>query len=171
MKKKLNETDIVNELRDASAYFRRPATAEGEVEEMSEPTPRQQRARTRKTSGANAAPQAEAARTEEREKSVQPATLEPAGPPAGAPSPLPEPDDRIEVIRKAVRQLGKESTFSRFTREEKEALGDVVYSYKRSGIRTSENEVIRIAVNWLLEDYRSDGQNSVLAQVLGKLNA
>jgi hypothetical protein len=170
MKKKLNETDIVNELRDASAYFRRPAAAEAEVEEASEPKPRKRTERTRKASKANTAPSAETTGADEREDPVQPTALEPPEPPAGATSPPLGSGERIEVIRKAVKQLGKESTFSRFTREEKDALGDVVYSYKRSGIRTSENEVIRIAVNWLLEDYRSDGQNSVLAKVLGKLN-
>ncbi len=32
MKKKLNEADIANELRDASLFFRRPAATEDEVE-------------------------------------------------------------------------------------------------------------------------------------------
>ena len=89
---------------------------------------------------------------------------------ADASSPLAEQTERIEAIRKVVKQLGKEATFSRFTQEEKTSLGDVVYTYKRSGIRTSENEVIRIAVNWLLADYHNDGQNSVLARVLTGLH-
>src|SRR5262249_38984516 len=83
----------------------------------------------------------------------------------------PNQDQLIETIRKAVKRLGKEATFCRFTQEEKNTLSDVIYTYKRSGTRTSENEVIRIAVNWLLENYQSYGQNSVLAQVLEKLNA
>src|SRR5262249_49795863 len=77
----------------------------------------------------------------------------------------------VETIRKNVKRLGKEATFCRFTQEEKHALRDIIYTYKRAGIRTSENEVIRIAVNWLLENYQRDGQNSVLAQVIDKLNA
>lgn len=168
MKKKLNETDIANELRDASLFFRRPAPTEVEEAEAPEPKPSRRAGRVRKD--AEASRPAETTATEEEQASAPPASLEPAEPPAVDPAPLLEPEDRIEVIRRAVKQLGKESTFSRFTREEKDALGDIVYSYKRSGVRTSENEVIRIAVNWLLEDYRSDGPNSVLAQVLGKLN-
>jgi hypothetical protein len=165
VKKKLNETEIVNELRDASAYFRRPPAAEDEGHEgderagAPEPKPRQPAVRTRKARAANATLPTAASEPAENE-----------APDVETPAPTLEPDERIEMIRKAVKQLGKESTFSRFTREEKDALGDVVYHYKRSGIRTSENEVIRIAVNWLLEDYRNDGQNSVLAKVLGKLN-
>lgn len=170
MKKKLNEADIANELRDASLFFRRPAATEDEVEETPEPKPRKRTARTRKVNEASAPPAA-APGTERKEEPVQPAALEPAESPQGTPFPPLDPDDRIEAIRKAVKQLGKEATFSRFTQEEKSALGDVVYTYKRSGIRTSENEIIRIAVNWLLADYHSDGQNSVLAQVLGRLNA
>jgi hypothetical protein len=80
-------------------------------------------------------------------------------------------DQMVEGIRKAVKRLGKEATFCRFTLEEKNVVGDIVYTYKRNGIRTSENEIIRIAVNWLIENYRADGRNSVLAQVLDKLNA
>jgi hypothetical protein len=166
MKKKLNETDIVNELRDASLFFHRPAAAEEEGEEAPEPKPRGRTERTRTKSEAKAAPPAAVTGVEEQEEAVQPAALA-----AGAPVPSLDSGDRIEVIRKAVKQLGKEATFSRFTQEEKSALGAIVYSYKRDGVRTSENEIIRIAVNWLLEDYHSDGQQSVLAQVLGKLNA
>ena len=76
----------------------------------------------------------------------------------------------VETIRKAVRQLGKEDATYRFTAEEKKALADIVYSYGSGGIRTSQNEITRIAINWLLEDYREAGRASVLARVLDRLN-
>ena len=79
--------------------------------------------------------------------------------------------DLIELIRKNVKPVGKEAAFCRFTPEEKSALGDIIYTYKRNGVRTSENEVVRVAVNWLIENYHADGQHSVLAQVLERLNA
>ena len=76
----------------------------------------------------------------------------------------------IELIRKAVKHLGKEAATYRFTLEEKKALSDIVYSYKGSGIRTSENELTRIAINFLVEDYRNNGENSILAKVIERLN-
>ena len=79
--------------------------------------------------------------------------------------------DQIETVRHAVRQPGKEGATYRFTLEEKKALGDVIYSYKASAIRTSENEIVRIGVNWLIDDYRRNGGRSVLARVLERLNA
>ena len=76
----------------------------------------------------------------------------------------------IETVRKAVKELGKEAATHRFTLEEKRAVLDLIYSYKNSGIKTSENEVARIAINYILEDYKKNGRNSILDQVLRALN-
>jgi hypothetical protein len=169
MKKKLNETNVMNELRGSSLFFPQPADEENEVDEVEEapePKPRKRATRTKKTTGKDKPAVAETV------EAPTPATdMEQADQMENDSPPSSDYAERIETIRKAVKQLGKEATFSRFTQEEKNSLGDVVYTYKRSGIRTSENEVIRIAVNWLLEDFHSDGQNSVLARVLTKLNA
>jgi C-terminal processing protease CtpA/Prc len=75
-----------------------------------------------------------------------------------------------EIIRKAVKHLGKEAATYRFTQEEKKALADIVYTYKGQGIRTSENEITRIAINYLVENYKQDGENSILARVIKRLN-
>ena len=79
--------------------------------------------------------------------------------------------DIIEVVRKAVKQVGKEAATHRFTLEEKHLLADIEYTYKRQGIRTSENEITRIAINYFLEDYKQHGEESILAKILTKLNA
>ncbi len=79
--------------------------------------------------------------------------------------------DLIESIRKAVKGLGKEAATYRFTAEEKKSLADIVYQYRGQKIRTSENEITRIAINNLVEDYRQNGKNSVLARVINSLNA
>jgi len=76
----------------------------------------------------------------------------------------------IETIRKAVKQLGKEDATYRFTEAEKKALADVVYTYSVAGTKTSQNEVTRIGINYLLEDYRRNSAGSVLARVLERLN-
>jgi len=80
-------------------------------------------------------------------------------------------DDVIEAIRKIVKTPGKEVSFVRLTPEEKSRLADIVYTYKRQGKKTSENEVNRIAVNFILEDYDANGENSILANVIDALLA
>lgn len=75
----------------------------------------------------------------------------------------------IESIRKAVKQVGKEAATHRFTTEEKNKIADIVYTYFRQGYRTSENEISRIATNWLIKDYERNGKESVLHRVLKAL--
>lgn len=77
--------------------------------------------------------------------------------------------DRIETIRSAVRQFGKESATQRLTTAEKQDLRDIEYSYNKQGIHTTGNEIIRIAINALILDYKEKGEESTLAQVLKKL--
>lgn len=79
-------------------------------------------------------------------------------------------DTTVEAIRAAVKHFGKEAATHRFTPEEKQAVAEVVFTYLRQGIRTNENEIARIGVNFLIEDYRQNGENSVLDKVLKALN-
>ena len=79
--------------------------------------------------------------------------------------------DIIESVRKSVKQIGKEAATHRFTLEEKNLLTDIEYTYKRQGIRTSENEITRIAINFFIEDYRHNGEQSILAKILKALNS
>ena len=77
----------------------------------------------------------------------------------------------FELVRKAVKQIGKEAATHRFTLEEKHELADIEYTYKRQGVRTSENEITRIAINYFIEDYRQNGEESILAKILKRLNS
>jgi hypothetical protein len=77
----------------------------------------------------------------------------------------------LEIVRKSVKQIGKEAATYRFTREEKNQLADIEYTYKRQEIRTSENEITRIAINYFIEDYRKNGEESLLAKILKRLNS
>ncbi len=77
----------------------------------------------------------------------------------------------IETIRKTVKSLGQVVSFTRVTPEEKGRVAEIVYTYKRQGIKTSENEINRIAINFLMEDYTTNGKESVLAKVIEALNA
>lgn len=79
-------------------------------------------------------------------------------------------DDALELVRRAVRTLGKEAATYRFTQDEKRALSSIVYAYKERGIKTSENEITRIALNYLIDEYRRNSTSSILARVLALLN-
>ena len=75
----------------------------------------------------------------------------------------------IELIRKAVKEFGKEAATHRFTEAEKKEIADLLYTYKNRGIKTSENEIARIAVNFVVEDYKVNGENSILDKLLKAL--
>ena len=77
----------------------------------------------------------------------------------------------VRSLRKAVRVIGKEAATHRFTSQEKDHLADIVYTYGRQGYRTSENEVVRIGVNWLIVDYQENGRQSVLHKALKALKS
>jgi hypothetical protein len=79
-------------------------------------------------------------------------------------------DTMIERIRAAVKAFGKEAATHRFTPEEKKAITDIVYTYKIQGVRTSENEVARIAINFIVHDYKENGENSILHRAIKALN-
>lgn len=81
------------------------------------------------------------------------------------------PDNLVETIRKSVKQVGKDVIYVRLTSDEKVQLSDIVYTHKRQGTKTSENEIARIGLNSLVENYKANGETSVLAKVLAALNA
>jgi hypothetical protein len=79
-------------------------------------------------------------------------------------------DDLIEETRKMLKLLGKEVVYVRSTLEEKEQISDIVYTLKRQGIKTSDNEICRIAINVILAEYKTNGEQSFLAKVLKALH-
>ena len=52
-----------------------------------------------------------------------------------------------------------------------QALRSIEREYEEKDIRTSENEITRIAINYILEDYKLNTDNSILAQILDMLNS
>lgn len=143
-KKHINTVVIENELREGSVFFQKPSStpAGGQA---SEP------ASTKAIAAAN-----------------KPASL---GTDAVSKQPDSKATSLIERIRKAVKPVGREVSFIRMSREEKQRLEEVVYGFKHEGIKTTETEINRIAVNMLLEDFQARGKESVLAQVIDALLA
>jgi hypothetical protein len=79
--------------------------------------------------------------------------------------------ETIEAVRKVVKNPGKEEVlYVRVSKEEKDTLDDISYTYKRQGTKTSDNEIVRVAINTLLEDYKIHGANSLLAILLKSLH-
>lgn len=77
----------------------------------------------------------------------------------------------IEAVRKALKIFGKEAATHRFTLEEKQAIAELVFAFRKKNIRTSENEIARIAINWLILDHKDKKENSILSEVLMALNS
>ena len=149
MKKRINTQAIANELSEGSVFFPPPKAPESSPLPASEPQPER----------------------DQPSESMQPRHHDTVIP-RHHDSTLPTTTtDIIEIVRKAVKQVGKEAATHRFTLEEKQQLADIEYTYRRQGIRTSENEITRIAINYFVEDYRLHGENSLLAKVLKKLNS
>ena len=77
----------------------------------------------------------------------------------------------VEVVRKALKIFGKEAATHRFTLEEKQAIAELVFAFRKKNIRTSENEIARIAINWLILDHKDKKENSILSEALMALNS
>ena len=75
-----------------------------------------------------------------------------------------------EDIRKAMKAFGKEAATHRFTITEKQELAEIIYAYKQLGVRTSENEITRIAINFIIKEYHLDKEESTLDTILKLLN-
>lgn len=73
-------------------------------------------------------------------------------------------------LTEAVSELGTKKTTYRFSPTEKAALREIIHSYERREVFTTENVVTRIGLNWLLADYREQGAASILARVISRLH-
>jgi hypothetical protein len=79
-------------------------------------------------------------------------------------------DTTVELIRRAVKEFGKEAATHRFTLSEKRAIANIIHALNMQGIRTTENEVTRIAINFIIDEFNRKGQDSLLGLVLQALN-
>ena len=78
--------------------------------------------------------------------------------------------EMIAQLRSVVKQIGKEPTTCRLTTEEKKTLKTVEFEYSNRDIKTSANEILRIAINIIVDDYQANGEASMLDKVLTALN-
>lgn len=169
--KKLDVTVIANELQGASAFFPSshaspsPITSIEEISKESISPPASLSVESSVTgdkiekSTDEVVPEKEQPRLEEREKaSTQSREQESLLASTQA--------STLAKIRKAVRGVGREVSYVRLTQEEKRRILDAVYLFKTKDIKTTENEIMRIAANVLLEDYDLRKENSLLYKIL-----
>src|SRR6266478_2632195 len=152
MKKKINTQAIMNELQGQSAFFptKTPPTSKQEDISLSD----------HHVSPSNNQP----------EQNVQ-ASNQASYLASKQASTLAVSNEVIELIRKVVKNPAKEEVlYVRLTKEEKTQLGDITYTYIRQGRKTTDNELGRIAINFLIADYRANGATSILAKVIEALN-
>lgn len=166
MIKKLPTDEITNELRGSSVFFQPNSNEQAQDTDDLEPiqTPSQNPKN----------PPLEPSKLPRSHDAVQPRHRDTTTP--SNHETVPSLGDKateaamMEELRKTVKQLGKEAATHRFTIHEKATITDIVYTYGRQGVKTSENELTRIAVNWLLLDYQRHGARSVLARLLESLH-
>lgn len=75
----------------------------------------------------------------------------------------------IESVRKSVKEFGKEAATHRFTLTEKRAIANIVHTLNMQGIRTTENEITRIAINFVIDEFNRQEKDSLLGLVLQAL--
>lgn len=79
--------------------------------------------------------------------------------------------DPVDALQQSLKTIGKEIYYVRITPEEKAKIEDVLHALKRRGMRTSANELGRVALNQLLADYEAQGEESLLVRVLSRMRA
>ena len=162
MKKRLDTSGVMNELRGQSVFF--PSTTQEPVQqqEANLPTPPPHEEHQ----------QQEQPKTHDTEIPRYHDTVIDTAIPSNHDTTIPlTEDEMLEAVRKAVRQIGKEPATQRLTLEEKNTLRAIKFTYEQLGIMTSGNEIIRIGMLFILKDYQKNGENSILAKVLKRLNS
>jgi hypothetical protein len=176
MKKKLDVTSITNELEGGSAFFpsyKKPAVGfeEGKTETSTPPSPKPKpkaKAKKKEITPSDTMIPSNHDTTIPRYRDTKVSRYQDTTVPT---LPNEYDEDIIEIIRKGVKQIGKEPATQRLTVKEKQDLKEIEFHYLKEGIRTNANEIIRIATNYIVHDYKNNGENSILNKVIKKLNS
>lgn len=80
-------------------------------------------------------------------------------------------DSMIAPIARSVRNVGKEVCTYRLTQREKTALVEIIYHFRMRNCRLSENEIARIAINFLIEDLKANKNACMLSSIVEAMKA
>lgn len=83
-------------------------------------------------------------------------------------SPLAGPSlDMLRRLRDVVAEQHPVHNTFRYSQQALDAVRDIVYELEVArGVKTSRNDVMRLALAWIVDDYRENGAASVLVKVL-----
>ena len=154
MKKTLDTTEIMNELRGQSAFFPNYRKERQSEEQPTSPSELQNKEQEE-------TPVPKPTKLIESKQTSNIASKRA--------STLAKDIDFI-ALHKTLKLIGKEVLYVRLTLEEKNQVADIEYTYQRQGIKTSGNEIGRIALNVLLADYKTNGEHSILAKMLAEIH-
>ncbi|SRR6266851_1068885 len=163
MKKKLDTSGVMNELRGQSVFFPKDREEQGDHVQQPPTSPFVEQNKPRGKTNDTVIPRyrdTTIPKHHDTKVSSNHDTMVSQG-----------DDGMIEEVRRAVKQVGKEPATQRLTLEEKHTLRSIEFTYGQQGIITSGNEILRIATNYILLDYQKNGENSILVKVLRSLNA
>ena len=76
------------------------------------------------------------------------------------------PDDMVATIAKSMHEVGKEGCTYRLTQREKTALIEIIYHFRMRNCRLSENEIARIAINFLIEDFKAKKNDCLIRRII-----
>lgn len=75
----------------------------------------------------------------------------------------------LRTLREALLEEHPVNNTFRYSQESLDALRDVVYELEvKRGLKTSRNDIMRLGLAWIVDDYRANGANSLLVAVLKK---
>lgn len=75
--------------------------------------------------------------------------------------------DLVKDIKWKIREFGREASTYRLSLEEKNSIIEVIYDFRKKKVRISENDVIRIAIRFLIYDHCLKKEKSLLTRVVG----
>jgi hypothetical protein len=80
-------------------------------------------------------------------------------------------DSMTAMITKLIRETGKEVCTYRLTQKEKTALVEIIYHFRMRTFRLTENEIARIAINFIIEDFKADKKDCMLSSIVEAMKA
>ncbi|SRR5260221_4834983 len=157
-KKKFNTTDITNELQ-SSVFFpsHKPDVTHEQKTEPRSPIDQQKETLEKNPSSDTVIPRYHDTMTPRYHDTTIPVNS--------------SEEEMVEHVRKIVKQVGKEPATQRLTMNEKQDLAEIEYIYKKKGIKTNGNEIIRISTSYIVQEFKNNGEKSILAKILEKLNS
>ena len=77
------------------------------------------------------------------------------------------PADDVRRLRETLGEDHPVNNTFRYSQESLDAVRDVVYELEvKRNIKTSRNDIMRLGLAWIVDDYRVNGADSLLVAVL-----